>query len=169
MKKAILLLMLGLLILPIKSNAKSKVYILTDGELSQLYTCKEQANTDTCLDISQEDAVLLMRIARCEAGDNGVEAQLIIMNVIMNRLNDKTFPDNIHDIIYANKQFSVVTNGEFDKVEINVDSHLALARLEMGEDLSDGAIYFESASATDTWQSKHKQLLFEKYGQRFYR
>lgn len=172
MKKVILHLMLGLLIalvLPVNAYAKSKVHILTEGELSELYTCRAEEHEDTCLNLSQEDAMLLMRLARCEAGDNGTDAQLIVMNVVINRLNNKSFPDNIHDIIYANKQFSVVTSGVFDETEINVDSHLALARLEMGEDLSGGALYFESASANGTWQSKHRELIFEKFGQRFYR
>ena len=171
MKKVILCIALGILMitLPLNTYAKPKVHILTEEELSMLYTCREEANVDTCLNINQTDAQLLMKLARSEAGDMGVDAQLLVMNVVMNRLKDEAFPDNIHDIIYANKQFSVVTNGNFDSVEINVDSHLALAKLEMGEDISEGAIYFESSSATDTWQSKYRTLLFEKYGQRFYK
>lgn len=172
MKKVMLHLTLSLLLaltVPFNAYAKTKVHILTEEELSTLYSLREQANIDTCLNIAQEDAVLLMQLARSEAGDSGVDAQLIVMNVVMNRLKSKNFPDNIHDIIFAAKQFQVVTNGSFDNTDINVDSHLALARLEMGEDISDGAIYFESASVTDSWQSKNREFIFEKFGQRFYR
>lgn len=170
MKKVTMLWVFVLSIL-ISSPVKACEYTfpITDSELSRLYSCREDKNCDTCISITQEEAQMLMKLACSETGDMGEDAQLLVMNVVINRLNDKDFPDNIYDIIHAEKQFSVVQNGAFDKVKPNVESHFALARLEMGEDLSEGALYFESNSAKDTWQSRHKEFLFEKYGQRYYK
>ena len=169
MKKVILLLMLGLFwMIPIKVAAQDVIF-LTDSEQSQASICKADRVRNTNVEVTYEEAQLLMKLARSEAGDLGQDAMLIVMNVVINRRNDDRFPDNIHDIVYAEGQFSVVTNGEFDKADINPDTHIALARLEMGEDISDGALYFESSSATETWQSKHLEFVSEKLGQRFYK
>lgn len=145
-------------------------HILTRQELSSLYSYKDDTNRDTTVEITVQEADLLMRLAASEAGDYGENAQLLVMNVVMNRLRDESFPDSIRDIIFAQSQFAVVTNGAMKKAEITTDSHMALARLEMGEDLSSGALYFESSSnSSESWHSQNRIFLFEKYGQRFYR
>lgn len=121
------------------------------------------------IDIDYDEAQLLMKLARSEAGDNGEEAQLLVMNVVMNRVNDENFPDSIKEVIYAKNQFSVVNSGVMTKIEPNHDSHLALARLESGDDISDGALFFESSVNNKGSWHKTREFLFEKYGQRFYR
>lgn len=147
-----------------------EIRILTNSELSKLYSCKDCYNTDTALEISVEDADLLMRLARSEAGDKGVDAQLLVMCVVMNRLNDPQFPNSIYEIIYDDNQFSVVGTSSFIKADVNADTHMALARLEMNEDISQGALYFESSSNSNrSWHSLNREFLFEKYGQRFYK
>lgn len=148
-----------------------KAHILTRAELSKLYSYKDD-NTynDTTLDLTLSEAEMLMKLAMSEAGDLGEDAQLIIMNIVINRLNNEKFPDSVYEVVNAEGQFAVMTNGAYRKAEPNTDSHLALARLEMGEDISNGALYFESASnSTESWHSRNRVFLFERYGQRFYR
>lgn len=149
---------------------KQDCHILTRQELSRLYSYKDDVNKDTTIDLTLSEAEILMKLAMSEAGDLGEDAQLIIMNVIINRLNNDMFPDSVYDVVNATGQFAVMTNGAYNRAEPNTDSHLALARLEMGEDISEGALYFESASnSSESWHSKNRVFLFERYGQRFYR
>lgn len=146
--------------------------MLTDSDFSKLYTCKESYRNDTTIQLTKTEAQLLMKLAMSEAGDMGIDAQLLVMNVIVNRLNNDLFPDNITDIIYQDDplQFAVTQNGALDKAEPNSDSHVALAYLEMGKDISQGALYFESSSnSSESWHSQNKEFLYEKYGQRFYK
>lgn len=149
-----------------------EVHILTDEELSLLYTCKqdERKTSDEIVELSIEDANLLMKLGASESGDCGSDAQFLTMLVVMNRLKDKRFPDSIKDIIYQDSQFAVIDNGKFDKTEPNVDSHIALAWIEMGMDDSQGAIYFEaSTNSSNSWHCQNKEFLYEAYGQKYYK
>ena len=94
------------------------------------------------------------------------------MNVVMNRVADENFPNTIEDVIYQklgnHYQFTVVGNGVFKNAEPTEETHLALAELEGGKDISQGALFFE-ASTKKGWHKKHREFLFEDYGHRFYK
>lgn len=141
---------------------------ITNFELSQLYSLKEYPNNDTCLSLSVQDALLLMKIAKCEGGDD-LKAQALIMRVLLNRLDSDLFPDTLTEILYQNKQFSAVSNGSYKKSVPNVNSHLALGMIESGWDESSGALYFEASWLKDSWQSKNLTFLFEYEGTRYYK
>lgn len=59
-------------------------------------------------EISWEDVDLMCRVIQCEAGEGNYESQRVICAVILNRLYSPDFPDNIHDVLYAKRQFTVV-------------------------------------------------------------
>lgn len=124
------------------------------------------------VELDFDEAQLLMKLAWSEAGNQGIEGQLVIMNVVMNRVADENFPDNVKDVIYQKLgnyyQFSVVGNGVFQNAEPTEETHLALAELESGKDISQGALFFE-ASGQKSWHKKNRSFLFEDYGQRFYK
>lgn len=142
------------------------------SNLQNTYTSRVIESTNEIVELDIEDAQLLMRLAWSEAGNQGIEGQLVIMNVVMNRVADENFPDNVKDVIYQKLgnyyQFSVVGNGVFQKAEPTEETHLALAELESGKDISQGALFFE-ASGKKSWQRKNRTFLFEDYGQRFYK
>ena len=126
------------------------------------------------VELSIDDAQLLMKLAWSEAGNQGIEGQLAIMNVVMNRVNDENFPDTVKDVIYQKcgnyYQFSVVGNGVLKKAEPTEETQLSLAELEGGKDVSQGALYFEAiSSSSKSWHRKSREFLFEDYGQRFYK
>lgn len=147
---------------------KESVHYLSDSDFSRLYTLRSDIKNDTCLEISQSDAIKIMRIAICEGGDD-VKAQCLIMRVILNRLASDAFPNSIEEIIHQYKQFSTVKNGSYDKAEPTSNSHIALSLIEGGWDESQGALYFEASFLKDSWQSKNREFLFEYAGTRYYR
>lgn len=156
---------------------EEQVHILTDEELSKLYTCKQDVrkSSSEIVELDQKDAWLLMQLSRCEAGDCGVDAQYLTMMVVMNRLWSDEFPNDIYSVIYQRNadgtpQFAVIDDGKLSRSEPNADSHLALARIEQGEDASYGALYFEaSTNSSESWHSQNKEFLYECYGQRYYK
>lgn len=81
------------------------------------------------IEVTQTEADELLRIAWCEAGNQGVDGQLYVMSCVINRVNDPAFPDNIHDVIHQRGQFA--TAG-MSKAEPTWETHYALALLEMG-------------------------------------
>ena len=149
-----------------------EVHIITDEDLDLLHLTTEDFHCDTCLLVSQKDAERLMKIAVVE-DHTDAESQANVMACILNRVNDPDFPDTIEGVIrqkdsHGRYQFSTVANGKYDRAEPDVNSHLALAMIEKGEVDTD-ALYFESASAKNTWQSKNLVYLSTVGGTRFYK
>lgn len=144
-----------------------ETHILTDEELSRLYSCREDTHNDTCLCLSQKDAEMLMKIAVVE-DFTSIESQANVMACILNRVQDPDFPNTVEGVIRQKGQFSTVSNGTFDKAEPNPDSHYALALIESGQVETD-ALYFEAAYAKNTWQSKHLVYISTVGGTRYYR
>lgn len=52
------------------------------------------------VELDIDEAQLLMKLAWSEAGNQGIEGQLVIMNVVMNRVADENFPDTVKEVIY---------------------------------------------------------------------
>lgn len=84
-------------------------------------------------EFTYEESQLLMHLAQAEAGDQGEDGMWLVMSVVMNRVNDPEWPDNITDVIYQKYQFGPVADGRLNKVELSTEVHTALARIEKGE------------------------------------
>lgn len=144
-----------------------ETHILTDEELSRLYSCNDEPICDTCLSISQKDAQMLMKIAVVEDNTN-VESQAYVMETVLNRVKSPDFPSTVEGVIRQKGQFSTVSNGSYDKAVPDANSHLALAMVE-GRQIQSDALYFESAQAKGTWQSKNLVYVSTVGGTRYYR
>lgn len=81
------------------------------------------------IEVTQSEAQELMQIAWCEAGNQGITGQLLVMSVILNRVASPDFPDDVHSVIHQDHQFA--TSG-MSKAEITPETHYALAELEAG-------------------------------------
>jgi spore germination cell wall hydrolase CwlJ-like protein len=66
---------------------------------------------------SEEEITALAVLIHCEAANQGIEGQLAVGAVVMNRIRDPRFAQNdIMSVIRAGGQFSPVTSGRFDLV-----------------------------------------------------
>ena len=111
MKKLLLGFLLGLLLCPVKCQAYQP---------------------QKTIEVTYEDAQLLMKVAQAEAGNQGITGQWLVMCVVLNRVESEDFPDTVYEVIYQEGQFSTATNGALDKAEPTSDTHIALAYLEQG-------------------------------------
>lgn len=84
-------------------------------------------------EFSIEEAQLLLKVAQAEAGNQGEDGMWLVMSVVLNRRDSEQFPDTIKDVIYQKSQFSTVSNGAINKVEVGPECHMALSRIEKGE------------------------------------
>lgn len=98
------------------------------------------------VEITYEEAQLLLKVAQAEAGNQGSDGMWLVMSVVLNRVNNSEFPDSITDVINQKYQFSTVLNGSIDKVEISPECHEALARIERG-DVAPEIIGFETSKS----------------------
>lgn len=64
----------------------------------------------------------LAQLVEAEAGNQDFEGKCLVVDVILNRVESDSFPNNIHDVIYQKNpvQFSTVYNGEFEKAAWNM-------------------------------------------------
>lgn len=135
--------------------------------------------------LSQEDWEILYRVARCEAGGwcetytecgqcskckIAKEGQQNVIYVILNRLNDKRFPNTIKEIVFSESQFKVTKLDLFYSIEIteyckqNVQE--AIKMYQKGKS-ANGAIYFNSKGAY--YWSWAKFLFKDAVGHYFYK
>ena len=152
-------------------NKDYNIYILTDEDLSKLYSYKQEEQRDNkeIVELTYEEAQLLMYVGRAEAGDT-LEGQKWVMRTIINRVQNERFPDSVYDVVYQKGQFEVVSSGSYKKVEINENTHLALAAIESGWNETEGSLYWEATSNSDhSWHKKNLQYITTIEGNRYYK
>ena len=157
-----------LMSLSITANAQeAKTKLLTDKDFSLLYICKVDVKNDTCLEISTEDAQMLMKIAYHEDHTNEV-SQAYIMSEVLNRVASPDYPNSIKEVLNQKGQFLNTDSDEFNSIEPDVNSHLGLYLIESGQVQTD-FLFHESLDSENSWQSKHRKVSLEYGGTRFYR
>ncbi len=104
----------------------------------------DEKGNDNTIQISQEDAQMLMKIAFSEGGNQGVQGQLMIMQTVWNRVLSDQFPDSIKEVIEQPSQFSSVTDGRYQKAEPTAETHQALAEFEKILSHDENLIGFET-------------------------
>ena len=101
-----------------------------------------------CVEFSYQDAQLLLKVGQAEAGNQGSDGIWLVLSCIYNRTQSDAFDSTIGGVIYAEGQFSSVSNGSIDRVEISPEAHEALARIERG-DIAPSIVAFETTSSNE--------------------
>lgn len=130
-----------------------------------------------CIDVSDQDIDTLLRIVEAEAGGEDRKGKLLVANVVINRVKNKRFPDNVTDVVYQREQnvtqFSPVSNGTINKVEISEETTEVVYSALRGEDISQGALFFMArkyaTSENAQWFDNHLTFLFSYGGHDFYK
>lgn len=123
-------------------------------------------NTEIYQPTFTDDDILLLRVASCEAGNQGIDGMALVMNVVINRSN--TYGCSIHDVIYAPEQFACINTHWWWDNYIADGAYEALAQIKNGVDNSQGALYFCTPSHNG-WHSSHLTYLFTFGGHEFYK
>lgn len=127
-------------------------------------------------DISDKDYEVLLRIVEAEAGGEDETGKLLVANVVLNRVESSKFPDTVEEVVFQKEgdcyQFSPVGNGRYETICISEETYSAVERALMGEDLSEGALYFVSEKYADPekleWFHQKLTLLYSHGGHNFY-
>ena len=64
--------------------------------------------------ITDEELDLLYRLVEAESGTEPYNGRVAVAQVVLNRVNDKRFPDTITGVIYQPYQFQVVRKGRLN-------------------------------------------------------
>ncbi len=136
-------------------------------DYEQLYTLHDDTKKDTCVDLTYEDAQILMKIAVLEDHTDEV-SQAYIMTIVLNRLNSEDFPNSIRQVIEQEGQFLKLSDSRYKKAEPDVNSHIALALVESGQIKTD-YLFYEALIVKNSWASRHRGKPDEYGGSRFYK
>lgn len=104
-------------------------------------------------DILEEDRLyqmeLLAQLCQAEAGNQGLNGMRYVADVVLNRVEDERFPDSIEEVIYQDKQFSVIADGAFNKAGwymSDIAYQAVIMEWDRDNRLDKGILYFSSTT-----------------------
>ncbi len=108
--------------------------------------------------ISYEDKMILYKIVEAEAGSEDRIGKILVANVVLNRMEDDSFPDSVSEVVFQKEdgvaQFSPVANGRYESAEPKEETVEAVEAAINGEDYSEGALYFMARKYADNGNAK---------------
>lgn len=122
----------------------------------KVYATEVQNPQNTFLQMTQEELVMLQKIAVAEAHGKDELTMASIMLTILNRRQSKEFPNSIKEVITENNQFSTYPK-LYNKYEPNETSIRAICLLPFIENKNQ--LYFEN-TVQGSWISTNKIYLF---------
>ena len=86
----------------------------------------------------------LSRIIHAESGNQILEGKIAVGNVVMNRVKDPKFPNNIYDVLYQKNQFAPASSGSLKRTP-NEESVIAAKLVLDGAEIVPTALFFNRA------------------------
>ncbi len=132
---------------------------------------------DYVYSFDEDELDVLLRIVEAEAGCEDEDGRLLVANVVLNRMESERFPDTITEVVFQQgqgvTQFSPVASGSIWRVKVSDETRAAVERALLGEDLSQGALFFASRKYADSapmsWFDTNLTFLFEHGGHEFFK
>ena len=163
-------------------DSRETVSVVTECvELARLESVERIISYETmeqrfCIDVSEKDLETLMRIVEAEAGGADRKGKLLVAHVVINRVRNKRFPNNVTDVVYQKAknvtQFSPVSNGFINQVKISEETRYGGYGALKGEDVSNGALFFMARKLASPenaeWFDSNLTFLFSYGGHDFY-
>ena len=105
--------------------------------------------------VTATDRKILERIVEAEAGGEDHKGKVLVANVVLNRVKNKSFPSTIKDVVFAHRggtyQFSPIMDGRYYTVNVSDDTKSAVKDALAGVDHSVGALYFMERALADMY------------------
>ena len=130
----------------------------------------------TRVPVTQSEYEDLLRIVEAEAGGEDKKGKMLVANVVLNRVKNNDFPNSISEVIFQSDngitQFSPISDGRFYQVTVSQETIEAVNQVLMGEDNSQGALYFVARKSANQenmrWFDKNLTRLFAYGGHEFF-
>jgi len=165
----------------IADDQETASVVTENVELARLESVERVISYETmeqrfCIDVSEKDLDTLMRIVEAEAGGEDRKGKLLVANVVINRVKNRRFPNNVTDVVYQKAknvtQFSPVSNGFINQVTVSEETKDVVYSALKGEDVSNGALFFMArkyaAPENVEWFDSNLTFLFSYGGHDFY-
>ena len=131
-----------------------------------------EALTGKSFSLEDQEYQVLLKIVEAEAGCEDTEGRMLVANVVMNRVRNGYFPNTVTEVVYQRQdgtaQFSPVSDGRIDTVNVSQGTIDAVARVMNGEDISQGALFFRSVRSRSGWFDQKLSRVLEHGNHIFY-
>ena len=122
--------------------------------------------------LEDQEYQVLLKIVEAEAGCEDTEGRMLVANVVMNRVRNGYFPNTVTEVVYQRQdgtaQFSPVSDGRINTVNVSQGTIDAVARVMNGEDISQGALFFRSVRSRSGWFDQKLSRVLEHGNHIFY-
>ena len=127
--------------------------------------------------MSYTDYATLLNIVEAECTGGDEKSTLLVADVILNRVADSHFPDNVYDVVWqrvgGTAQFSPTQDGRMGTLTISDSTVKAVREAIGGKNISDGALFFmareSSSSRNVNWFDETLEYLYSYGGHDFYK
>ena len=131
-----------------------------------------EALTGNSFSLEDQEYQVLLKIVEAETGCEDTEGRMLVANVVMNRVRNGNFPNTVTEVVYQRQdgtaQFSPVSDGRIDTVNVSQGTIDAVARVMNGEDISQGALFFRSVRSRSGWFDQKLSRVLEHGNHIFY-
>lgn len=163
-------------------NSASEGTITLDGQ-EEIPEVKEVLMTDNgtaarynefmaSVTLTEQEKSYLLHLVAAEAGGCDMVGQILVANVVLNRVENSVFPNTVEGVIFQKNQFSPTINGAIWSSTITDSVREAVERALSGEDFSEGATFFSARARLDynsmSWFDNNLNWLFKHDGHEFY-
>ena len=130
----------------------------------------EEKTASNNLKWSNKDSNILLKIAMAEAEGEGTEGKALVMRVVLNRVEDKEFPDSVEGVVFQPGQFEPVQDeGRYWNVAPDSECYKASYMVQNENwDNTEGALYF-CRIVCSSWMDNNTEYLFTVGNHSFYR
>lgn len=125
-----------------RGNATSRSGSRNERDVNVVYY------SDLGLNVADNEIEMLERIVQAEAGGSGYDGMLAVANVVLNRVKYERFPDTVTEVIFANRQFTPISDGRYYTVKVSETAKQVVQdALNGARILDEDALYFCTPTA----------------------
>lgn len=140
---------LGILMLSSFSlHVSAKEIIGERGQFGRPTVVGYESEEDITEEIKLGEMELISQLVEAEAGNQPYEGKCLVVDVILNRVDSPDWPNTISEVIFQDKQFSVVRNGAFERAAYHMkeDDYSCVVQ-EMENRTNLDVLYFNNSSS----------------------
>lgn len=124
-------------IAPVQQEARVEEKAVVHKEICETVTAAEQEQENY-----YDNLELLAICVEAEAGNQSLEGKRMVASVILNRVDDKDFPDTVEGVISQKGQFASYWDGGMDRITEPSEETILAVQMEVVERGWQGLIYF---------------------------
>ena len=153
----------GQILVPIRVLARALNLSVAYDHDKQVVSLYSKSNTGYIVDGSdhyvEEDLYWLSRVIHAESGNQAMEGQIAVGNVVMNRVRSKLFPDTIHGVLAQKNQFSTYKSGAIQEKTPGEDSIIAAKLVLDGAEVVPTALFFNMKHLNNSYAARNREYV----------